>query len=113
MVGRGFNVNEKKSFSTSWQSGCLVLIVLLGLVVGGCQMCGLIDRLNDSPEEKLRKKQVESAQKCKDELVARGDLSISQGVNYGILMSEVAEPNDPFILNWLRECERVGVFPSK
>ena len=98
-----------KSFSNSKWSGCLVLIVLVGLVVGGCQMCGLVDRLNDSPEETLRKKQVESARKCKDELVARGDLSIGQGVNYGILMLQVTEPNDPFILDWLGKCHRVGI----
>ena len=46
MDGRGWNVGgahdqkseekEKKGFSNSWQSGCLILLIIIGLPVGAC-----------------------------------------------------------------------------
>ncbi len=39
-------------------------------------MCGLVDRMNDSLEEKLLKQQKELVRDCKDERVRSGNISI-------------------------------------
>ena len=71
-------------------------------------MCGLVDRMNDSLEEKLLKQQKELVRDCKDERVRSGNISIRDGIDHGIRIGQVESSSDRYLQRWLRACARLG-----